>query len=281
MLKQRILTALALLLVLLPALFHPDIRYLALIGLILIAVAVWEWSRLNHFNQTHSVLWGIASAGLCALIYWTDAFDYFAAPFWLFISATWVLLGSYILQGGQVRWQSIHRWIRLLIGLGILISSWLALYQSKNLGTGFLLSILLLVWVADIAAYFAGRSWGQHKLAPQISPGKSWEGLIGGVVGVFVLSIAWLNLDEVFPILQAGLFQKLFAHGWLVFVASVLFLSLMSVVGDLIESLIKRSVGAKDSSRLLPGHGGVLDRLDALLPVLPIAMMLMLFGAPT
>ena len=279
MLKQRIITALALLLVLLPALFHSDSRFLAFIGLILIGAAVWEWSRLNQLNQFHSVFWALFSAGLCAVAYGTDTIVSLGASFWLLISASWVLFGSFYLQGGQVRWQKTHRGIRQLIGLCILISSWLALYQLKLMGTNFLLSVLLLVWVADISAYFAGRRWGRHKLAPHISPGKSWEGLIGGVIGVFFLSIVWLYLDDVFPILQENIFQKLHAHGWLMFVTSILFLTLMSVMGDLVESMVKRSAGAKDSSRLLPGHGGVLDRLDAMLPVLPIAMMLILYGA--
>jgi phosphatidate cytidylyltransferase len=279
MLKQRIITALALLLVLLPALFHSDSRFLAFIGLILIGAAVWEWSRLNQLNQFHSVFWAFLSAGLCAVAYGTDTIVSLGASFWLLISASWVLFGSFYLQGGQVRWQTTHRGIRQLIGLCILISSWLALYQLKLMGTNFLLSVLLLVWVADISAYFAGRRWGRHKLAPHISPGKSWEGLIGGVIGVFFLSIMWLYLDDVFPILQESVFQKLHAHGWLMFVTSILFLTLMSVMGDLVESMVKRSAGAKDSSRLLPGHGGVLDRLDAMLPVLPIAMMLILYGA--
>lgn len=278
MLQQRILTAIALLVVLLPALFHPDIRYLALIGMVLIGAAVWEWSRLNHFSPSWSVFWGLASVAVCALIYFTNALMYFNAHFWLFVSASWVLFGGYLLQGGQARWLRSHRFVRIFLGFCILTCAWLALFQSKLIGTGFLLSILLLVWVADVCAYFVGRRWGKHKLAPEISPGKSWEGLIGGIVGVFILSMIWLNLDDVFPMLRAGLFQKLHSQGWLIFILSLLFITLMSVVGDLVESLIKRSVGAKDSSRLLPGHGGVLDRLDALLPVLPISMMLILSG---
>ena len=274
MLKQRILTAIAMLVVLLPALFHSDIQYLAIVGLLLIGAASWEWARLNGSGSGASIAWAVFSIFVCTLFLVLDFFPLLSAVFWSLASAAWVLLGGYLLQGGQARWLRTNLYVRLIAGPVILVTAWLALYQSKSMGTGFLLSILLLVWVADISAYFVGRKWGQRKLAPQISPGKSWEGLAGGVFGVFVLSWSWLSLDHLFPILQSGLFERLMEHGWFVFMPSVLFLTLMSAVGDLTESLIKRSAGAKDSSQLLPGHGGVLDRLDALLPALPLAVML-------
>ena len=274
MLKQRILTAIAMLVVLLPALFHSDIQYLAIVGLLLIGAASWEWARLNGSGSSASIAWAVFSVFVSTLFLVLDFFPLLSTVFWSLASAAWVLLGGYLLQGGQARWLRTNLYVRLIAGPVILVTAWLALYQSKSMGTGFLLSILLLVWVADISAYFVGRKWGQRKLAPHISPGKSWEGLAGGVFGVFVLSLSWLSLDHLFPILQSGLFERLMEHGWFVFMPSVLFLTLMSAVGDLTESLIKRSAGAKDSSQLLPGHGGVLDRLDALLPALPLAVML-------
>ena len=132
--------------------------------------------------------------------------------------------------------------------------------------------------MADIAAYFGGRAFGRRKLAPTISPGKSWEGVWSGMAGVLLLALrVALAIDRV----AAGRFaQPLHAccrarFGWLgLLLALVLFLAAMSVVGDLFESLVKRSAGAKDSSGLLPGHGGVLDRVDALLPVFPLALAL-------
>ena len=152
--------------------------------------------------------------------------------------------------------------------------AWLALAQARTIGINFLLSVLCVVWVADIFAYFAGRAFGRRKLAPGISPGKSWEGVWGGMAGVVVLAFAWVAADAQFQATVPSLYTRLAgAGGWLVLLAA-LFLAAMSVVGDLVESLIKRSAGAKDSSGLLPGHGGVLDRVDALLPTLPLAMML-------
>jgi len=150
--------------------------------------------------------------------------------------------------------------------------------QARMVGINFLLSILLLVWVADIFAYFAGRAFGlkftRRKLAPAISPGKSWEGVWGGMAGVVVLALAWAWADAALQASVPSLYSRLAARGWWLLVLGVIFLAAMSVVGDLVESLIKRSAGAKDSSNLLPGHGGVLDRIDALLPALPLAMML-------
>ena len=135
--------------------------------------------------------------------------------------------------------------------------------------------MLCVVWVADISAYFCGRAFGRNKLAPTISPGKSWEGVYGGVAGVLLLALGWIALESqldlgsasVFKLLQQGL-------GWGGLLLAALLLTALSVVGDLFESLVKRAAGAKDSSALLPGHGGVLDRVDALLPVLPAALAL-------
>jgi phosphatidate cytidylyltransferase len=194
--------------------------------------------------------------------------------YWLFIGALWVLSGTYFIHRGPSKWLVIHKWVRNIFGLIVLCAAWLALIQAKLMGTGYLLSILLIVWVADIGAYFAGRRWGKVKLAPHISPGKSVEGALGGIACVFLLATCWLLLDVKIPMMQVGIFEGLFKQGWLVFILGTLFLTLMSVIGDLFESLIKRSAGVKDSSQLLPGHGGVLDRLDALLPVLPLAIML-------
>jgi phosphatidate cytidylyltransferase len=168
--------------------------------------------------------------------------------------------------------------LRLVGGLLALWVAWLAAVQARMVGINFLLSILVLVWVADVFAYFAGRAFGlkftRGKLAPAISPGKSWEGVWGGMAGVVVLAFAWVWADRAAGATVASLYTRLHERGWWLLLVGVVFLAAMSVVGDLVESLIKRSAGAKDSSRLLPGHGGVLDRVDALLPALPIAMML-------
>ena len=156
--------------------------------------------------------------------------------------------------------------------------AWLVVVQARVIGINFLLSVMTLVWMADIAAYFAGRSFGlrftKNKLAPSISPGKSWEGVWGGMAGVLLLGLCWIVADARWEAAVPSLYSRLWAQGAWLLLLGALFMACMSVVGDLIESLVKRSAGAKDSSNLLPGHGGVLDRVDALLPTLPIAMML-------
>ena len=141
-----------------------------------------------------------------------------------------------------------------------------------------MLSVLVLVWAADVFAYFAGRAWGgrwvKAKLAPAISPGKSWEGVFGGAVGVLVVAVAWVAADAHWHVSVPSFYTVLLSRGMLLMCVALMFMTAMSVVGDLVESLVKRSAGVKDSSALLPGHGGVLDRLDALLPTLPLAMMI-------
>jgi phosphatidate cytidylyltransferase len=158
----------------------------------------------------------------------------------------------------------------------MLWSAWLALTQARATGINFLLSVLALVWMADVAAYFGGRAFGRRKLAPAISPGKSWEGVWSGMAGVLALSALWIAIDRHFAVDTPSLYTRLWQHAGLAgLVIALLALCALSVVGDLVESLVKRAAGAKDSSRLLPGHGGVLDRVDALLPVLPAAMALL------
>ena len=175
-------------------------------------------------------------------------------------------------------WAGYPRGLRLMSGLLALWLAWLAVAQARTIGINFLLSILTLVWAADIFAYFAGRTFGgrfsRGKLAPAISPGKSWEGVWGGMLGVLALALAWRWADAAWTAEVPSLYTRLGRAGWWLFLIALVFMAAMSVVGDLLESLVKRSAGVKDSSGLLPGHGGVLDRVDALLPTLPLALML-------
>jgi phosphatidate cytidylyltransferase len=198
--------------------------------------------------------------------------------FWAVVGAMWVLGAAWLLRGGVAGWAQIPKAVRMVGGVMALWTAWLAVAQARVIGINFLLSVLALVWMADVAAYFAGRAFGMRiakvKLAPTISPGKSWEGVWGGMLGVMVLALAWTYFDSQSGAAVPSLYTRVVAQSWLLLPVVVLFMGAMSVAGDLVESLIKRSVGVKDSSGLLPGHGGVLDRVDALLPTLPLAMML-------
>lgn len=278
MLKQRIITALVLLAILLPALFYPSPAPFACVMLVMIGAAAWEWGRLNGYGPRMSVFLGIEMVLLCALSWWLGLLEQRLMGIWLAASAAWVLGGAWLLRGAVPGWPRVPRAVRLVGGLLALWVAWLAAVQARIWGINFLLSLLVLVWVADVFAYFAGRRFGlrftRNKLAPSISPGKSWEGVWGGMVGVLVLALAWVGADASAQATVGSLYTRLAARGWWLLLIGVLFLAAMSVVGDLVESLVKRSAGAKDSSNLLPGHGGVLDRVDALLSTLPIAMML-------
>jgi phosphatidate cytidylyltransferase len=210
--------------------------------------------------------------------WWLGVLEQSLPLLWIVAGAAWVLAGAWVLQRGVLAWSGYPRGGRLVAGLVALWLAWLAVAQARVIGINFLFSILLLVWVADIFAYFAGRAFGgrfsQGKLAPSISPGKSWEGVWGGMAGVVTLAFVWRWADTAWAITVPSLYSHLGRQGaWLLLIA-VVFMAAMSVVGDLFESLVKRSAGVKDSSGLLPGHGGVLDRVDALLPTLPLAMML-------
>ncbi len=278
MLKQRVITALVLLLILLPALFYQSPTPFCAIALLLIAAAAWEWTRLNGYGPAVSLFAGLISVIACATAWWLGALETPLTLLWTLAGAAWVLVGAWVLHRGVSAWSAHSRSVRLASGLMALWLAWLAVAQARVIGINFLLSILVLVWVADIFAYFAGRALGgrfsRSKLAPSISPGKSWEGVWGGMVGVLVLAFGWRWADTAWVVTVPSLYSHVGIKGeWLLLIAAV-FLAAMSVVGDLFESLVKRSAGVKDSSGLLPGHGGVLDRVDALLPTLPLAMMI-------
>lgn len=270
MLRTRIITALVLLAILLPALFYADPTPFGIVALVMIAAAAWEWGRLNQLGQASALALALVTAALCAAM-WQAGWLLRPSPtLWVLAGGAWVLAAVLLIRGGVPGWAPVPRLLRIVGGLVALCLAWLAVVQARVIGVGFLLSVLTLVWMADIGAYAAGRSFGRRKLAPSISPGKSWEGVYGGAVGVLLLAAGWVLADSS----GNNLFSRLWAGApWLAPLA-VLFLCAMSVVGDLVESLIKRSAGVKDSSHLLPGHGGVLDRIDALLPTVPLAMML-------
>jgi phosphatidate cytidylyltransferase len=277
MLKQRVITAVIMLIVLLPALFAPVFWPFALLTLAMVAAAGWEWGRLNGASSTVSIAMGVLVALACAAAWAAGWVETQFRPVWWLAMGVWVLGGALALRGGPSAWPGLARSARWVLGLVVLWTAWLALATAKFVGTGFLLSILALVWVADISAYFGGRAFGKRKLAPAISPGKSWEGVWSGMAGVFVMAGIWIYFDNGAHTGLSLFSQLLERLNWAGLLLSLVFLCAMSVVGDLVESLVKRAAGAKDSSNLLPGHGGVLDRVDALLPVLPIAMALVSF----
>jgi phosphatidate cytidylyltransferase len=277
-LKQRIVTAVVLLAVLIPALFAAPAWPFALLTLVFIGAAGWEWARLNGGAKL-AVGMGLLLALACAGAAWLGWITRAPGLVWLLAMLVWVLGGAALLRRGPPGWPLIPQPLRWGLGLLLLWTAWLALAHARSVGINFILSVFCLVWVSDIAAYFGGRAFGKRKLALAISPGKSWEGVWSGMLAVLVLGWLWATfIDGRGGVDSSSLYSQLAQRlGFAAAALALVFLSAMGVVGDLVESLVKRSAGAKDSSGLLPGHGGVLDRVDALLPVFPIALALTSF----
>lgn len=280
MLRQRIITAVIMLAVLVAALWSASPVPFIVLALVMMAAAAWEWARLNGVQGAGARALGAAMVLACGLSWWAGWVNQPFRAWWLVV-ALWVVVGGLLISVGVEGWSRVPAFLRLALGPAALWVAWLAVVQARLVGVNFLLSVLALVAAADIAAYFAGRAFGgqlvARKLAPSISPNKSWEGVFGGMAGVLLLAALWIFFDR--QIAPADWSRSLYSHLWqgggLVWlVPSVIALAGLSVVGDLVESLVKRAAGAKDSSQLLPGHGGVLDRIDAQLPTLPFAMAL-------
>ncbi len=274
MLRTRVITALVLVTALLAALFLlPAAGWLVLAALVC-AGAAWEWGGLSGFSVRARVVFaalmgatcllvgvmsglavdgGAATGGLAALYAAGGLFWLLVAPFWL--SRKWRLQGA----GAAVA-----------VGLIVLLPPALAFAHLRLVSPWVLLAAMAFVWVADIAAYFAGRAFGRHKLAPAISPGKTWEGAGGAVIGVVLF-----GLLLIVTALPAALDAVSLVAAVLLLVA----LTALSIQGDLFESLLKRQAGVKDSGTLLPGHGGILDRIDSLTSTLPLVGLLTLWFA--
>jgi len=268
MLLQRVITALVLLAILLPALFYPSITPFALVVLVFMAAGAWEWGRLNGRGNAAALGLSAVCLALCAGSWWAGWLDRPLPLLWTLGGGLWVACTAWMLRAGVPGWPLIPAPVRIVLGVLALWLAWLAVVQARILGINFLLSVLTLVWVADIFAYFAGRAFGlrftRNKLAPSISPGKSWEGVYGALVAVAIYAVI---------LSQTELLQSWSLPVWM-WVLVAWSLTAVSIVGDLLESWFKRQAGMKDSSQLLPGHGGVLDRIDSLIAVLAVAAAL-------
>ncbi|MBK9245888.1 MAG: phosphatidate cytidylyltransferase [Burkholderiales bacterium] len=271
MLKQRVITAIALVAALFAAAAAGRLALDAALA-VLLGAAAFEWLRLAQHPRTVCVV--AAAAFAAALLAGHVAGPPLAGEVLLAVLAAaccaWLLIAALVLRGAQ-RGARIAHAVSTLLAFLLLAAAWLALMQLIDRGFVYLLSVLVLVWLADIAAYFAGRRWGRRKLAPAISPGKTWAGVGGAVAAVLVVAVAFARLAPQVPAFSTLLQQRLVVPVALALLAALVALS---IIGDLFESLLKRQVDAKDSGRLLPGHGGVLDRIDALIAVLPAAALI-------
>ena len=267
MLKQRIITALVLLPIALCGFFLLDGLAFALFIGAVVTLGGWEWARLAGFEaQVLRVAYAAVVAVLLAVLYLLPAL----ASWILLLAVLWWAVAIWLVLGYP---ESSRYWGglpgQLLIGLLILLPAWqgLVLLKQWPQANGLIIAVMVLVWGADIGAYFSGKAFGKRKLAPRVSPGKSWEGFYGGLAASLLIT------------LLVGLQQ-----GWSVATLALALVGaalvvMVSVVGDLTESMFKRQSGIKDSSNLLPGHGGVLDRIDSLTAAIPLfAALLWLAG---
>ncbi|WP_456268159.1 phosphatidate cytidylyltransferase [Kushneria sp. AK178] len=260
MLKQRVMTALAIGPTSLVLLFVLGGGWFATFVGILVAASAWEWSNLSGGESLKDrALFTITVIALMALG-WSSGAALHTWPLWIAL-AGWLLclywVVSYPEQADQ--WQS--RGVRYAMGLWALLPCWVGLLLLRE-SPIWLLYVLFLVWGADIAAYFAGRAYGNRKLAPRVSPGKSWAGVYGALGGTVVLA------------LLMALWQGMGVGQTLVLIVISAVVTAASVLGDLNESMLKRYRGIKDSGNLLPGHGGLLDRIDSLTAAIPIFALL-------
>ena len=268
MLGKRVVTAVVLLAILLPAIFVFPPWAWGAITLVFLAAAAHEWALLLG-KREHSwpAALSVAAAGAALLAWETRSGLPAALVTGVVLASTvfWVAAGGLRLRRHEARgggWP---------LAAFLLLACWIALMDLRARGPAALLAAMAIVWIADIAAYFFGRAFGRRKLAPRISPGKSWEGALGGFACVAAAGLAAASFEAMRGTLP---FELVSALGPLAGAAALVALAALSVVGDLHESLLKREAGVKDSGRLLPGHGGVLDRIDALIPAMPAAVLL-------
>ena len=271
-LAQRVVTAALLVPVVLAALFLLPPRGWGLVSLVIMAVAAHEWTKLVGLRSSQAVTMIAAVVGIGLLLLYVPAFGFdrgwasrvvvtacgAAAAFWILLAPAWL----------SAQWRTQRPLAMTVVGIVVLVGAWVAIVDLQAHSPWLVLAAMAVVWLADTAAYFTGRRFGRRKLAPSISPNKSWEGVWGGLLAVALYAFALTSLGA-----RAG-----YAGEWrmslaLAFVGFVVVLAAISIVGDLYESMLKRQAGVKDSGTLLPGHGGVLDRIDALLPAMPLAAL--------
>ncbi len=270
MLKQRIITALILApLVLAGIIYLPVLPFAILIALVML-IGAWEWADLSSLSpSSRNIFIAIVGAAFIACYLLAAGLQIgilsIAVVMWCLI-IWWVIT----FPESQTYWGASGR--RALLGAVIIVSAWLSLLLLKQASSGSekIILLLFIVWGADIGAYFSGRAWGNSKLAPNVSPGKTWAGAYGGIAASVVIALLCSYLF--------GLNDGSSITDWLRFAFLGLLVAIVSVFGDLAESMIKRFRGVKDSGQLLPGHGGMMDRIDSLVATLPAYTMFFYFS---
>lgn len=260
MLKQRVITATVLSAVFLALLLLTPQLIFSVFVTFVFALAAWEWAGLCDLRrQVYKVAYALIVVLLAGFVWWAVQMAWVSLLAVLGVAGLWWTVALLWVQGypaSALLWRPIA--IRLTMGILVMLPALVAVYalQAKPEGAYLVLAVVVIVAAADTGAYFSGKAFGRRKLAPRVSPGKSWEGVFGGAALVACLAVLYSAITGVLSIPQA--------------LAIALPTSMVSVLGDLLESMLKRHQGKKDSSQLLPGHGGVLDRIDGLLAAIPI-----------
>jgi len=254
MLKQRLIIAAILIPLVLLALFLAPLWLFGLLVAALLGMGAWEWAKLIGFDRD------LVCAAYVLIVLVSFLFAHFlSVNVVLLLSIFWWFVVFWCVLRHKSSWLS-SKFYASVAGILLFAPAWIVMVnlRAQPMGAVTLLIVLLIIWAADTGAYFSGRAFGKHKLAKNISPGKTIEGLIGGLLTVLLVGVV------------AGFFTHLHGGNWFFWLLLVFITGLFSVLGDLFESLVKRHFGAKDSGHLLPGHGGILDRIDSLLAAMPI-----------
>jgi len=270
MLKQRVITAAILVVIMAVALAWSPAAF-AVVATAVLGLALMEWLQLTGASRSASVL---LSAMVSVVLLYIGVIERgviprVAFPLSALATVIWLLIAAMLFHPKAMTFR-LPRVAGMALALLLVVAGWFALMQLLLQGAAMLLSVLLIVWIADTAAYFAGRAYGRRKLAPHISPGKTWAGVVGAIFAVMVVALLVRQLVSTAPLYTNHLFAGI---GILPALLVMAWLVALSVVGDLFESLQKRQAGVKDSGQMLPGHGGMLDRVDALVPLLPAAVL--------
>lgn len=255
MLRQRVITAVIMACLVLGAIFWLPANVTAVVITLVMLAGAWEWGGFLGLKQPLARVGYVVVIAACVAFVWSQGLGstrasqlLSAAAIWWFIALLWILT----IPG------TVNRGSAALAGILVLVPAWFALIRLHQQAPFWLLFLLLLVVAADVGAYFAGRQFGRHKLAPKVSPGKTWEGVLGGLAAAAVMAVvgtAWFAVDVA------------------EFIGVCAIVVIASIVGDLTESLFKRHAGLKDSGTILPGHGGVLDRVDSVTAAAPIFLL--------
>lgn len=261
MLKHRIITAAILTPIVIAVILLPESSWFTLFLTVIVAIGAWEWAALCKLPEKYRVIYSACVLILLAGIYLANNINLYmniillGLIYWCFAL---VMVVAYQKQRNFLPKSST---ILILIGVLLLVPMWSSLIVLKSFSdnpVSLLLFLMLLIWSADTAAYFCGKKWGKHKLVSRVSPGKTWEGMIGGVLAGLVISLCYIIVSN-----------KDLANEW-IFISLSIITIFISVLGDLMESLVKREANIKDSGSILPGHGGVMDRIDSLTAAGPI-----------